>query len=187
MGNMTRRIVLATVVLGTVASLAGRADAEQILTYTFTGTFDFSSVTVTGSFTLDSKFINPTGTTVIDADITGLSFTTEGETFSPAIGFGGNDITVLSNGDLTSSNGEGRFQGSDTTRTSNLTVGAQGATMQEISLSPLDDSTEINGTGSWTHTALQPSVVPEPSSIVLALSTFPVGIVAWLRRRRRRA
>jgi hypothetical protein len=38
MVNLTRRIVLAVVVLGLMAGMVGRAEADQILTYTYSTT-----------------------------------------------------------------------------------------------------------------------------------------------------
>jgi hypothetical protein len=177
MGNLTRRIVLAATVLGL---MAGKARADLILTYTFAGETT-GNISLKGSFEIDSKFIEATGNSNINKDITNLLFTDGTNTFSPG-GFIPSNLKVSSDGDLVM----GTFSGTNTDGSVTLVVAASG--MLDLDFGAIDHRSSVgsySGSGNWTHTPLDPISAPEPSTLAMLASAVPLGIGWWLRRRKR--
>jgi hypothetical protein len=199
MGNLTKRIVLAAAVLGTMASMAGRARGDLVLTMSVEGGGDLTNLTVGQTETIDvtlSGLVAPTNLSFLNqfiffSDPTVLSATT------PVAG----SIVPNPGGDFTSSGGSGAsgvFVGNSTNliTTNGIFFSFQVTALKAGSgtLTNNFDSAEDSKGTTVPLGAINPLsyhvtsvVAPEPSTLAMIGSAVPLGIGWWLRRRRRAA
>jgi hypothetical protein len=174
-----RRVMLAAV-LGLMIGATDRAEAGQILTYTYGGQASSSDgnfvFTISGSFQVDSDHIGTSGITDITSFITNLSFTTSAFasipsfTFDAATGFEPQHVTVTPSGDFSTGSlfagGSAPSDGDSGT----LIVLANEMQFQGFTLDDADLGGLVGeGNFDWTHTLLLGAAVPEPASLVLAI------------------